>query len=330
MAHRCDCPRPANRPGLAGLGFLISLIIALFRGTFYTASFSFVPQSAQDQSRASGLASLAGQFGINLGAVSGQGPSPQLYADLLHTREILSGLAADTVVDAAGSRVALPAFLGVKSAVWPVRVENTVRVLREKVVGTSVAARTTGMITVTVRTPSAPASLTIARQLLDALNSFNIAKRKSQATEERRFTEARLADAQATLRAGENALQQFLQGNRQYAGSPELVFQRDRLERAVNLQQQVVTGLAQQYEDARIREVRDTPVFTVLEEPVLPVLPDPRGRATTVILGTILAAIAGVGWVIARTGLERQAAFQGEQSPRGARAADRQLSSTLN
>jgi uncharacterized protein involved in exopolysaccharide biosynthesis len=314
---------------LAALGFLVSLVIALFRGTFYTATFSFVPQSGQDQSRSSGLASLAGQFGINLGAVTGQGPSPQLYADLLRTREILGALVKDTVVDANGSRMPLPAFLGIKGTNQPVQAENTVRVLRDKVVGTTVAARTSGMITVTVRTRSAQASFMMAQQLLDALNSFNVAKRKSQATEERRFTEGRLADARAALRASEDAMQQFLQANRQYTGSPELVFQRDRLEREVNLQQQVVTGLAQQYEDARIREVRDTPVLTVLEDPALPALPDPRGRATTVVLGTILAGMIGVAWVIGRTGLQREATRQAKQDLRDGVVSDRQTSSSL-
>ncbi|HEY4132652.1 MAG TPA: hypothetical protein VGM50_18710 [Gemmatimonadaceae bacterium] len=301
---------------VAAFGFLLSLVVALLRVTYFTATFSFVPQAGQDQSRASGLASLAGQFGINLGAVAGQGPSPQLYADLLHTREILAVVVNDTVVNTAGDHVLLPDFLGVKGESGPVRTENTVRFLRDRVVGVSVAARTSGVITVTARTRSPQASLTIAKQLLDALNSFNVAKRKSQATEERRFTEGRLADAKATLRKSEDALQQFLQGNRQYTGSPELVFQRERLERDVNLQQQVVTGLAQQYEDARIREVRDTPVFTVLEEPVLPALPDPRGRATTVVLGTILAALVGVAWAVGRTGLERQYALETERGAR--------------
>ena len=80
-------------------------------------------------------------------------------------------------------------------------------------------------------------------------------------------------------------MQQFLQTNRQL-GSPALTFQRDRLQREVQLQQQVVTSLAQQYEENRIREVRDTPVITVIEPPILAARPDARLRALILILGT--------------------------------------------
>jgi uncharacterized protein involved in exopolysaccharide biosynthesis len=291
---------------LAVLGFVVSMIVAIFRMTYYTVTFSFVPQTAQDQSRSNGLASLAGQFGINLGAVGGQGPSAQLYGDLLSTREILGAVAQDTVVDASGAHVPLSLFLHAKGENAAVRTENTVRILRDRVVGSSVATRTSGIISVTVRTQSPQASLTIADRLLAALNEFNVDKRRSQATEERRFTEGRLAAARASLRQAEDALQSFLQTNRQYAGSPELTFQKERLERELSLQQQVVTGLAQQYEDARIREVRDTPVFTVLESPVLPVLPDPRGRATTVVLGTLGATLIGMAFILGRAGWLRQ------------------------
>jgi uncharacterized protein involved in exopolysaccharide biosynthesis len=286
-------------------GFVIALVVALLRMTLFTCTFSFIPQAGQDQSR-NGLASLAGQFGLSVGTLTGQAQSPQLYADLLQTKEILMDVAKDTVVNATGQREPLSSFLGVHGGQSPAGLENTVRVLRSKVISASVAARTTGMVTVTTRTRSAQASLTIAEQLLQGLNHFNVETRRSQAGEERRFIESRLAAARESLRGAEDALQTFLQGNRQYDRSPELTFQQQRLERQVSLQQQVVSGLAQQYEDARIREVRDTPVITVLERPTVPVLPDPRGRATTVILGTAAAMFLGIAITLARAGWNRR------------------------
>ena len=69
-------------------------------------------------------------------------------------------------------------------------------------------------------------------------------------------------------------MQQFLQRNRDLLNSPELTFQRDRLQREVSMQQEVFTSLAQALEQAKIEEVRDTPVLTLVEEPELPVRPD--------------------------------------------------------
>ena len=158
------------------------------------------------------------------------------------------------------------------------------------------------------RVMSSPVSTqpSLAERLLKGLNYFNLITRQSQAREERRFTEGRLEDARGSLRAAEDALQRFLQVNREFAESPALVFQQDRLRREVLLQQQVVTSLAQRYEENRIREVRDTPVITVLEKPTLPVLPDPRGRLLLLSVGTLVALMVGAAVVLAREGMRRQ------------------------
>jgi uncharacterized protein involved in exopolysaccharide biosynthesis len=143
-------------------------------------------------------------------------------------------------------------------------------------------------------------SLKIAERLLEGLNYFNLITRQSQARQERRFTEGRLEAARASLRAAEDVLQRFLQANRQFAESPALTFQRDRLQREVLLQQQVVVSLAQQYEENRIREVRDTPVITIIETPILAARPDSRLWALIVCLGTVGGFCVGVLIVISR------------------------------
>jgi uncharacterized protein involved in exopolysaccharide biosynthesis len=282
-------------------GISLGLAIALLRPKTYTTTFSFLPQSAPDPTRA-GLAGLAGQFGISLGALVGEPQSPQLYADLLMTRAVLGPIAIDSfpVGPDNVTKVPLAAFLRLGNDVPPVVVEKTLLVLRKKVIATTVATRTTGMVTVRVRTKSPYVSLKIADRLLEGLNYFNLITRQSQARQERLFTEGRLEAARASLRAAEDVLQRFLQANRQFAESPALTFQRDRLQREVLLQQQVVVSLAQQYEENRIREVRDTPVITIIETPILAARPDPRLRALILLLGTVTGFCVGVLIVIAR------------------------------
>lgn len=289
---------------LSGLGFLIALVFALLKQPTYTSSFSFAPQTGQDQSR-SGLASLAGQFGLS---VVGTAQSPQLYADLLSTREVLAPIADDSFTVATGDRrrVRLAQFLGVRDTDPRVAEELTLRTLRTRVIAASAATRTTGVVDVTVRTKSPTVSLEIAQRLVDGLNQFNLRTRKSQAAEERRFTEGRLEATKASLRSAEDALQRFLSANRQFTESPQLIFQRDRLQREVSLQQQVVMGLAQQYEDARIREVRDTPVITMIDRPTLPAIPDSRGRLVIIVLGTFVAFLLGVALVLMQEGWNRR------------------------
>jgi tyrosine-protein kinase Etk/Wzc len=279
---------------VAALGAIAGLVVATLRPPTYTSSFSFLPQSTQDPNRA-GLATIAGQFGISLGALGASATPPQLYADLIMTREVLAPIAQSSVaVSDKRSPVPLSTFLEVGGGPPAVVADNTVRVLRKRVVAATVASRTTGMVTVRARTRDPKASFELAQRLLDGLNRFNLVTRQSQAHAERLFTESRYESARASLRVAEDALQHFLQMNRQYENSPALTFQRERLQRDVTLKQQLVTTLVQQYEDARIREVRDTPVITVIERATMPVRADPRLRGLFTVLGALIGfAMAG-------------------------------------
>ena len=300
--------------GFSAVGLFLALIVILVRGPAYSVAFSFVPESGQEQGRG-GLAGIAGQLGIPAGVLGESSQPPQFYADLLETREVLGPLASDsfTVDSGERGRVPLADFLGIHGGTGPVRTELTFETLRDKVVSTSVAARSTGVINVAVRTKSPTVSLAIAQRLIDGLNRFNREMRQSRATEERKFVESRLQEAHASLRAAEDDLQGFLQRNREFAKSPQLVFDQDRLQRAVSLQQQVVMGLAQQYEDARIREVRDTPVITLIERPILPALPAPRRRVSTLLLGTGFAFGLGTMLALAIEGWRRQRANEPDE-----------------
>ena len=291
---------------LMALGIGIALLITLLRPPGYTTTFSFVPQSIQDPSR-SGLANLAGQFGLSLGNVTGEAQSPQFYADLLETREILEPVASDSfaVADPTSPRVWLPEFLGIRGASSGIMVDNTVRRLRDRIIRATAASRTTGVVTVTVRTESPNVSLGIAQRVLAGLHKFNLVTRQRQAAAERRFVEGRLMEARAALRAAEDALQAFLQSNR-VANSPQLTFQQERLQRQVGLKQQILAGLEEQYENAQIREVRDTPVITTVERPAIAVRSDPRNLLINLLAGASVSLLIAVSVILLRDELERR------------------------
>src|SRR4051812_43862786 len=206
---------------------------------------------------------------------------------MLLTRAILAPIATDSFLVRADSkeRVPLSRFLKIREVEPALALEKTLREMRREVISAAISLRSE-LISVGVRTHSPLVSYAIANRLLQGLNDFNTGTRQSQAHAERLFTEKRYEAARASLREAEDALQQFEQANRQFSGSPQLTFQRDRLQRDVTLRQQVVTTLAQQYEDVRIREVRDTPVITVIEQASVAASPDPRMRGVIVLLAT--------------------------------------------
>lgn len=272
---------------VAVLGFAGSALVA--RRT-YTATASFMPQTSEKG--LSRLAGLAAQFGLP-GAAGAAGPSPDFYADVLTSRQLLRSVVETPFTigaDSARHRIYLPDYLEVRGSDG-VRRERTVDRLRK-----SVAARAsakTGLVSLSVRLTSPALAHQVAGRMLELLNDFNLSTRQSQAGAERRFVERRLGEVRDELRTAEQALQGFLERNRLFQDSPQLAFQRDRLQREVSLRQQLYASLAQNFEQARIEEVRDTPVITVVERPLEPAEPDRRGLLVRTLIGLVLGLAVG-------------------------------------
>lgn len=272
------------------LGAVVAGLWGLSRSQEYVAWASFAPTGV-DQSR-SGLASLAGQFGVALPTGS-QSLSPEFYASLLQSRSLLLPIVRDTflVEDLGGRRVALLDLfeIGTDAQTLGVREDRGVTRIRKMI--TAATVKSTGVVTLSVATRWRDVSLAIATKLLNGVNDFNQRTRHEQAAAERKFIEARLALAGQDLRSAEERLRGFLEHNRAISNAPDLVLERDRIQRDVTLRQQVFTSLTQSYEDARLREVRDTPVLTIVEAPSVRAEPEPRGRLKLLILGTALGGI---------------------------------------
>jgi uncharacterized protein involved in exopolysaccharide biosynthesis len=177
------------------------------------------------------------------------------------------------------------------------RRENAVIALRNSIV--SSLNPKTGVITFSVRSQNPELSFQISNRLLAEVNRFNLERRQTQAGVERKFTEARLATVREELRDAESRLQRFLQDNREYARSPTLSFEADRLQRDVALRQQIYTSFAQAFEQSKIEEVRDTPLITAIEQPATAAWPDGRGLTQKGVLALAIGAMLGL--IIAAT-----------------------------
>lgn len=285
---------------IVGNAVVLTLVVAvatLLVPRTFTAHATLTPQSRRSTTTLSGLAS---QFGLAL-PLADVGQSPAFYADLLTSNHILgavvdtrfeyptdTGVARGTLIDIYKSKGATPAL----------RRDAAIRRLDKSVQATTV--QKTGVIDLAVTARNPILALQVNTRLIELLNQFNLESRQTQAGAERRFTEQRLGEVKGDLRAAEDQLQHFLQRNREYRNAPELNFQQDRLQRQVQLQQQLYTTLSQSFEQAKIEEVRDTPVITVVEPPEAPVRPDPRGLVRNAFLTIILGAVLGMVLAIGR------------------------------
>lgn len=273
------------------IGGTLAALSVLSRPRMYQASASFVPEGNEaSQSR---LVSLAGQIGINI-PTGNQALSPDFYVNLLRSRVVLLPIARDTltVAELGGRRVAVLDLFQIPSGPVERREERAIKQL-QSITSPSVS-KATGVVEVTVTSQWRSVSLAIAAGLLQGINAYNERTRLGRAISERKFVEGRLSLATKELQDAENRLAAFQKANRAFTNAPDLVLERERLQRDVDLRQQVFTTLMQSYEEARIREVRDTPVISIVEPPFAATLPKPRGLLIGTLLGLVVGSLVGI------------------------------------
>jgi uncharacterized protein involved in exopolysaccharide biosynthesis len=286
--------------------FLVVVLGSLMLPRTYSSRGVFMPNAAPGlESRAAGLAA---QFGFTLpGQDAGQ--SPDFYAELLRSRELLSNLVAAQYSfvatrgpffsrEAVTMRGNLMDILAIEDATPAQSREKGMAALLDMMnISTSPLS---GTITVQLTTKWPELSRQIATRAIALVDEFNRTRRQSRAAEERTFVQERLNEAQRNLRASEDRMEQFLRDNRTFASSPQLVFENDRLQRDVAMRQQIMAGLTQAYEQARIDEVRNTPVITVVQRPEAPALPDRRRLVLKGLAAIVLGLMLGIGIALFR------------------------------
>jgi uncharacterized protein involved in exopolysaccharide biosynthesis len=283
---------------VSAVGLAVLVVgFALLQPREYTSTASFVSQSVRSQS--SSLGGIAAQFGIAIPGDAGT-DSPQFYLDLITSRAILDtvvGTTYDTATDGKTRPTSLLDVFKAKGSDSAQRTVNAEKKLRQHLSGS--VGKQTGVVNITISTPDPVLSKLVAQRILTAINAFNLQKRQSRASAERKFTEERLASARSDLLDAENALQHFQQQNRVYNTAPRLSFEQDRLSREVQNRQQIVNVLSESFEQAKIDEVRDTPVITVLDMPETAPAPNPRGLLTKLIFALLFGAVCGAlaSWV---------------------------------
>ena len=286
---------------LVGLPLLTAVaagIVSLIIPRTFTATTSFVPEARPETRLPSGLAGLAGQFGISLGSQASQ--SPRFYAQLAGSRELLERVLlsryADPRADAsARDTTTLLRILGVRGKSIADSLHNGVKKLSKQV--SANVDNQTGIVRLSVDSRHPALAAIVANRIVEYLNEFNTKTRQSQARERRKFVEARITDGDHDLRQAEDDLKRFYEKNRSWQQSPGLVFEEGRLRRQVELRQEVYLTLRREYETARIEEVNDTPVITVIDVAVPPQEKSKPKRSLLVLLSFLLAVVASVAWI---------------------------------
>ncbi len=280
------------------LAFVTTVVATLFTARSYSSSVSFVPQE-----RAQSIADLTGFLppqGFLLPRMSSQ--SSAFYADLLSSDELMRAAVvtnyevrdeSDGTIDTQLVASSLIEHFEIEMDDPEASTERAVERLRDKT--TVHNDRETGVVRYSVTTRSPNLSRQIAERLFDLVSEFDLDRRQSQASAEGQFIAARMDSARTELRSSENRLENFLARNRNFTNSPALVFQRDRLQRDVSFNQQILGSLAEAFERARIEEVRNTPVLTVVDHARARRLPDSRRLPLKAVIAILAGITIGIG-----------------------------------
>lgn len=287
--------------GIPLLGALSALVLTLVVPRTYSAETSFVPESDDQLRGIQGLLGLAGQFGVNLGNLRSQPTeSPQFYAQLLDSRELLTRTitARYQVPGTAADSATLLDLLEVRGRDEAARLHKGLKKLRSRLRLRVDNATNLVRVTVDARHPQLAAA--IANRLTEYVNEFNLQHRQTHAKQRRAFVERRVTEAGRLLREAEEALEAWLRSNRRWESSPELRFENQRLQRRIDLRQEVYVSLNRDLETASIEEVNDTPLITVIDPAISPRRPSKPNRLLWTVLGLMAGGIGGVGFAFGR------------------------------
>ncbi|MGD2071011.1 MAG: hypothetical protein PVI57_20245 [Gemmatimonadota bacterium] len=287
----------SRRIALTGIAFAVlamglSLLLSP-RG--YVAHSSFFSQ-ATGSPQPGRLTGLAQQFGLNVGGAPST-ESLAFYSELLTSPTLLGEAVASPYRLGSGADERVTTYVDVvdpEAQGEEGRRRAAIRHLRDHV--TVRQNDQAGLLELDVLADDADLAVQVNRRMLDLVNEFNVTRRQSQMRAEREFVEQRLEEYRRSLEDAERDLEEFIDNNRSYQNAPHLATQAARLERRVQLQQQMFTSLSQSYEEARIEEVRNTPVITVVEPPGDWVGRRGPSLLRSGFLGLVFGLVVGVVW----------------------------------
>lgn len=273
----------------------------------YKAELSLTPVvSTKATTALGGIAALAGAT-LN----SGYQLTPARMVELLKSRAVLAGVGKSTIPGSPKETV-IDRFLGEKYTRSDPE-EIAKQLTRSLGVVTS---KETGTITVSVEHKDSALSRLIASRVVDSASRLFVLTSKAQAQAQRVAQEGRVEAAAASLSRADEELRQFNFANRVAPSFSVAALDRGRLNRNIQVAEQVYQQAIGDQQAAYARELEATPTV-VVQDPLPDVLPKVRKR---VIMKTVIAAVMSFvffcGWFLIMDAAKRRLSRRDDESVR--------------
>jgi uncharacterized protein involved in exopolysaccharide biosynthesis len=275
------------------LGMLVAAAFFLLSPSRYegTTTFMSASQISGDGSLGNGgsFASAASRFGLDLGG--GAEDHSLLFPWILKSRELAERVLATEYADETGRRVRLVDELAMADADSTVRFGAALRKFHKTVLLHQFDSKS-GVTKISITLSDRLMAASVANMVVKVLDDLFIRANTSKASEQVTFLANRTAEIERELKDSESALQAFRETNTNFRSSPRLQLEDARLQRRLDLNQQLFITLKTQWELANLERLKDVPLLVVVD-PAFP----PEHRASPR-LGRLLVSCVGGGFVL--------------------------------
>lgn len=314
---------------------ILGLLFAVMSPKEYTASSTFVPQTADPNKAGGSLGGLASLAGINLGNMVGGSEIPlSLYPKMVSSVTFRKAL-LNLKFHVEGSEMPITYrvyFEDIHSpGIWEVVKKYTIGIpgmilkSSKRSSEASVVESEHGLISVSQEEfehfkrldnqltispnekegyvslsfalPEPVMAAQMAQFAQELLQNEVIAHKISNAQEQLKFTEERFEEKKAEFEQIQGRLSNFRERNQNIA-TATMQNQLQRLEAEYNFAFGIYTELAKQLEQAKLQVAKDTPIFSVIQPVTIPSEKSSPNRPLILVIFTILGLIIGLGYVI--------------------------------
>ena len=279
------------------VSMIFTAVVMLFSPNYYVSTASILPSGKVDN-----MSALKEVVGLSSSANMDENSSA-LFPIILKSRIVADSILARTYTiesDEKQLQIVPSVYFG----------SNDPDELRQGLdAATSITVeKKTGDIHIAVETRYPQLSQAFVQTYLNALEDFNLNRRKSVAHQNAQYLVAQSARALDSLKLAEDALADFRSHNADWAGSTNAAVLGDltRLQREVEVKTSTYIYLQQQLEMARIDEQKDVPIVRVLDTPSLPTLKSRPRRLLSVLLAGLAAFLLTTLAVLIREHLKRE------------------------
>ena len=263
------------------IGFLLSLIYLSMATSYYKSYISIAPMGDTVNSSTDGLQNIMSDFGINTGDFLNEKPSFYI-PDIVNSRILKKAVINNQWKTMGYDSINLITYWGIDDST-KFSLGKIIKKITGKKSTSNLEARymnvainklnkqiivekeESGLIVISVLMEEPELAADLANYIASYIKTYVSDITISHSSKHRKFIEERVKYAKKDLADSEDELKEFSENNPYAIDTPELQLDRGRLIRNMEVNQQVYITLRQQYEMARINELKEIPVINVLD-----------------------------------------------------------------